>query len=203
MRMNEGAIPQQPMMLELVDVKKVIRTRVIDFNFEFTRETVMEVVRALSKVIEYDRIMKTPKELKRIRINVYSYGGHVDSLWALIDKIEYMKDHGYTVITHNVTVAMSCGFVLAVSGNVRTCTPYATYLNHQISAGTIGTYGEMQNYVVHLDEAMSKFKEYIKKQTHMTDEEIDRPYTTNRDVYYTPCEALKWEIANEIKSYEN
>ena len=62
MRMNEGAMPQQPMMLELVDVKKVIRTRVIDFNFEFTRETVMEVVRALSKVIEYDRIMKTPKE---------------------------------------------------------------------------------------------------------------------------------------------
>ena len=45
MRMNEGAMPQQPMMLELVDVKKVIRTRVIDFNFEFTRETVKEMER--------------------------------------------------------------------------------------------------------------------------------------------------------------
>ena len=52
-------------------------------------------------------------------------------------------------------------------------------------------------------EITKEWKEYIKKQTHMTDEEIDRPYTTNRDVYYTPCEALKWEIANEIKSYEN
>lgn len=192
-----------PPPMTLLDVKKVLRTRVIDFDFEFTRESCMEVVNVINKLIEFDGIVGTPDSQKTLRINIYSYGGHCDSLWTLIDRIEWLKEHGYTVITHNLSVAMSCGFVLSIAGNVKTCTPYATYLNHQVSAGTIGTFGEMESYLEHLKATEEAFTEYIRQHTHMTEEELMKPYTTNRDVYYTACDAIKHGIADEIRSYSN
>lgn len=188
----------------MVNVRKALRTRVIDFKFEFTRESCMEVVKVLNKIIELDKIMNTPDNEKIVRINIYSYGGQCDSLMALLDKIEWMKANGYTIITHNMSVAMSCGFVLSIAGNVKTCTPYATYLNHQISAGASGTFAWVETFVKEEMEVMQKFfTKYIAEHTHMTEEEVMKPYRTNRDVYYTACEAIKHGIADEIKSYEN
>lgn len=189
--------------LALVDAKKVLRTRVIDFDFEFTRESCMEVVGVINKLIEFDKLMGTPDKNKTLRINVYSYGGHCDSLWSLIDRIEWLKANGYTVTTHNISVAMSCGFVLSIAGNVKTCTPYARYLNHQVSSGAIGTFGEVETYAEDFKQVQEAFVGYIRLNTDLSEFEIQRPYTTNRDVIYTAEEAVKMGVAHKIASYSN
>lgn len=189
---------QSLMAMPLLDFKKVIRTRQIDFNQEFTRDYMVDVCSALDKLVEYDRIMKTPKKGLTIRFNIYSYGGAIDSLMFLLAKMDKLKELGYEVITHNASVAMSCGFILSIYGTTRTCTKHATYLNHQLSAGTQGTFGEMEVNIEYFKRIERCLENVIREHTHMTEEEIKRPYETNRDVIYDACEAIKHGICDMI-----
>ena len=91
--MNNKNTQQQTMMQPLmIDFKKVIRTRQLNFDKEFTREYVADVCSALDKLMEFDKIMETPKEALKIKFNIYSYGGQCDSLMYLLSKIDKLKE---------------------------------------------------------------------------------------------------------------
>ena len=74
--MNNKNTQQQTMMQPLVlDFKKVIRTRQLNFDKEFTREYIVDVCSALDKLMEFDKIMETPKEALKIKLDSPGGGG--------------------------------------------------------------------------------------------------------------------------------
>ena len=186
---NAQQMPVQPLT---IDFKKVIRTRTIMFDQEFDRMYCLDVVSALDKLIEYDKIMETPKHLLKVRFNIFSYGGQCDAFIALAHKIEQMQDMGYIVHTHNVSMCASCGFMLSIMGDYKTANEYSRYLNHQISAGVMGTFGEMETTTEEVRRFQETFRRIVKKHCpNVSDEELDRPYVTNRDITYSAKEALE------------
>lgn len=186
---NAQQMPVQPLT---IDFKKVIRTRTIMFDQEFDRMYCLDVVSALDKLIEYDKIMETPKQLLKVRFNIFSYGGQCDAFIALAHKIEEMQDMGYVVHTHNVSMCASCGFMLSIMGDYKTANEYSRYLNHQISAGVAGTFGEMETTTEEVRRFQETFRRIVKKHCpNVSDEELDRPYVTNRDITYSAKEALE------------
>ena len=186
---NAQQMPVQPLT---IDFKKVIRTRTIMFDQEFDRMYCLDVVSALDKLIEYDKIMETPKQLLKVRFNIFSYGGQCDAFIALAHKIEQMQDMGYVVHTHNVSMCASCGFMLSIMGDYKTANEYSRYLNHQISAGVMGTFGEMETTTEEVRRFQETFRRIVKKHCpNVSDEELDRPYITNRDITYSAKEALE------------
>ena len=186
---NAQQMPVQPLT---IDFKKVIRTRTIMFDQEFDRMYCLDVVSALDKLIEYDKIMETPKQLLKVRFNIFSYGGQCDAFIALAHKIEEMQDMGYVVHTHNVSMCASCGFMLSIMGDYKTANEYSRYLNHQISAGIMGTFGEMETTTEEVRRFQETFRRIVKKHCpNVSDEELDRPYVTNRDITYSAKEALE------------
>ena len=186
---NAQQMPVQPLT---IDFKKVIRTRTIMFDQEFDRMYCLDVVSALDKLIEYDKIMETPKDLLKVRFNIFSYGGQCDAFIALAHKIEEMQDMGYVVHTHNVSMCASCGFMLSIMGDYKTANEYSRYLNHQISAGIMGTFGEMETTTEEVRRFQETFRRIVKKHCpNVSDEELDRPYVTNRDITYSAKEALE------------
>ena len=186
---NAQQMPVQPLT---IDFKKVIRTRTIMFDQEFDRMYCLDVVSALDKLIEYDKIMETPKQLLKVRFNIFSYGGQCDAFIALAHKIEQMQDMGYVVHTHNVSMCASCGFMLSIMGDYKTANEYSRYLNHQISAGIMGTFGEMETTTEEVRRFQETFRRIVKKHCpNVSDEELDRPYITNRDITYSAKEALE------------
>lgn len=186
---NAQQMPVQPLT---IDFKKVIRTRTIMFDQEFDRMYCLDVVSALDKLIEYDKIMETPKHSLKVRFNIFSYGGQCDAFIALAHKIEQMQDMGYVVHTHNVSMCASCGFMLSIMGDYKTANEYSRYLNHQISAGIMGTFGEMETTTEEVRRFQETFRRIVKKHCpNVSDEELDRPYVTNRDITYSAKEALE------------
>ena len=186
---NAQQMPVQPLT---IDFKKVIRTRTIMFDQEFDRMYCLDVVNALDKLIEYDKVMETPKQLLKVRFNIFSYGGQCDAFIALAHKIEQMQDMGYVVHTHNVSMCASCGFMLSIMGDYKTANEYSRYLNHQISAGVVGTFGEMETTTEEVRRFQETFRRIVKKHCpNVSDEELDRPYVTNRDITYSAKEALE------------
>ena len=186
---NAQQMPVQPLT---IDFKKVIRTRTIMFDQEFDRIYCLDVVNALDKLIEYDKVMETPKHLLKVRFNIFSYGGQCDAFIALAHKIEQMQDMGYVVHTHNVSMCASCGFMLSIMGDYKTANEYSRYLNHQISAGVMGTFGEMETTTEEVRRFQETFRRIVKKHCpNVSDEELDKPYITNRDITYSAKEALE------------
>ena len=186
---NAQQMPVQPLT---IDFKKVIRTRTIMFDQEFDRMYCLDVVSALDKLIEYDKVMETPKHLLKVRFNIFCYGAQCDAFIALSHKIEQMQDMGYVVHTHNVSMCASCGFMLSIMGDYKTANEYSRYLNHQISAGVMGTFGEMETTTEEVRRFQETFRRIVKKHCpNVSDEELDRPYVTNRDITYSAKEALE------------
>lgn len=180
------------------DIISVLETRNINFDKVFTQDYCQQVVEILTKVQTYDSLMGTKKY---IRITLNTPGGSVFALFSLLEKIEQLKENGYTVHTHTSALAASCGFILFVGGNYRTISDYGFLLNHQVSSMNHGTIKDMEISLDLSKKLDEKANDYIRKNTELSEEEIQRPYVTNTDVWYTSQEAIDLKIAHEIKNY--
>lgn len=192
-----GMMGQMP----LIDIIEVAETRVLDFNKEFTFAYCDEVAYAMDKLMKYDEIMNTPKENLVLRIVISSFGGYVYALMKVLEKIELMKSKGYYIHTHVSNYAMSCGFILYCSGNYKTMSPFATIMNHQASSMSWGTVKEQELRLENLKKEEELIQDYMRKNTRMSEEEIQRPYVTNTDIYYTAQESVDAGISDDIKLY--
>lgn len=192
-----GGFPPMP----LVDIAEVIQTRILDFDKEFGFDYCNEVAYVLDKVMKYDEIMETPKEELYLRISISSFGGYVYALTKVLEKVELMKSKGYTIHTHVPNHAMSCGFVLYCSGTYKTVSPFATLMNHQPSSGMFGTLKEQQVSLENMKKDDKVIQDYIRNNTRLSEEEIQRPYVTNTDIYYTAEESVEIGLTDAIKLY--
>ena len=194
---------QMGMMLNMpmIDVIEVIETRVLDFNKEFSFNYCDEVAYVLDKLMKYDEIMETPKEELTLRITISSPGGYVFALMKVMEKIELMKSKGYFIHTHVSNYAMSCGFILYCTGTYKTMSPFATIMNHQASSMSWGTVKEQEIRLENLKKEEELIQNYLRENTRMSEEEIQKPYVTNTDIYYTAQESVVAGITDEIKMH--
>lgn len=189
------------LQMPMIDVIEVIETRVLDFNKEFSFNYCDEVAYVLDKLMKYDEIMETPKEELTLRITISSPGGYVFALMKVMEKIELMKSKGYFIHTHVSNYAMSCGFILYCTGNRKTMSPFATIMNHQASSMSWGTVKEQEIRLENLKKEEELIQNYLRENTRMSEEEIQKPYVTNTDIYYTAQESVDAGITDEIKMY--
>ena len=192
-------MPQPFPMMEqpLNDLVSVLETRNIHFAKAFGREYCMEIIDLLKKVEQYDKLVGYKGEELYIRITICSEGGSILALFALLEQIEHMKEIGYTVHTHS-NFAASCGFILHCSGNYKTCSEFATLLNHQGSSMAMGTVMEMKTSLQFTEMLEEKINSYLRKNTRMTEDEIQRPKRTNLDIWYNAEQAKEIGVVDEI-----
>lgn len=79
---------------------------------------------------------------KPIIIRINSYGGHVDSLAAMISTMDEVPN---PLITVTQGCAMSCGAILLSHGDVRFCDPHSRIMVHKVSASTSGDSEDITN----------------------------------------------------------
>ena len=194
---TRAQMPNPFMEPQLDDIVSVLETRNIHFAKAFSRDYCLEIIDLLKKVESYDKLMKTRPEDLYIRITICSEGGSILALFALLEQVEHMKEIGYTVHTHS-NFAASCGFILHCSGNYKTCSEFATLLNHQGSSMTRGTVMEMRTDLAFTEMLEEKINNYLRKNTRMTEDEIQRPKRTNLDVWYSAEQALQIGVVDEI-----
>lgn len=192
-------MPQPFPMMEqpLNDLVSVLETRNIHFSKAFGREYCMEIIDLLKKVEQYDKLVGYKDDELYIRITICSEGGSILALFALLEQIEHMKEIGYTVHTHS-NFAASCGFILHCSGNYKTCSEFATLLNHQGSSMAMGTVMEMKTSLQFTEMLEEKINSYLRKNTRMTEDEIQRPKRTNLDVWYNAEQAKEIGVVDKI-----
>ena len=66
------------------------------------------------------------------------------------------------------------------------------------------TGGTVRDMEVSLDltkKLEQQINDYIRKNTELSEDEIQRPYRTNCDIWYTSQEALDLKLVNKIENY--
>jgi ATP-dependent Clp protease protease subunit len=137
-----------------------------------------------------------PKELTLI---INSPGGSVHAAFALIDT---MKGSAIPIKTVGLGLIASCGVLTFMAGKKgkRILTPNTSILSHQYSWGSGGKEHELFARVREFELSSERMIEHYKKCTGLKEKVIRDILLPAQDVWLSAEEAVKYNIADEIKS---
>jgi len=136
-------------------------------------------------------------EYKPDPINIYidSYGGGVYQCFGLLSVIERSETPIHTIVTG---CAMSCGFLLLISGHKRFAHKMSTPLYHQVSTGFFGKVQDMEEKVEEAKRLQEQIEDYTKEKTKIGKKKLKKILENKIDWYMTSEEALELGVVDEI-----
>lgn len=186
---------------ERIDLPKPKRRKLF-FCKQVDQESIEELTKQIININENDDYLMKLYKLhdldytpQPIEIYIDSYGGYVYQILGLVGIMENSKTPIHTICTG---AAMSCGFIMLICGHKRFCYKHGTPLYHQVSAGTVGTIQDMEEYVGEVKRLQDKMEELTIKKTNIPKKELEKMRKRKIDWYMTAEEALKMGVIDEI-----
>jgi len=146
----------------------------------------------LIKLASINDLVYTPKPIK---IYIDSYGGTVYQMFGLLSVMEKSKVPIHTIVTG---CAMSCGFMISITGHKRFAYDKATFLYHQVSGGSIGKAKYMEEDLAEILRLQKLIEEHTLAKTKLTEKQLKECYNTKKDWVFTTKEAISYQIIDEI-----
>jgi ATP-dependent Clp protease protease subunit len=138
---------------------------------------------------------ENPPDVLNLVIN--SPGGSLTDAFALIS---IMQGSRIPIRTVGIGEVASAGLLILMSGTngLRTIDKTAEIMSHHFSAGSTGTYHELQNISKQYSAVDARIVNHYKKCTKLTEKEIRERLIPTHDVYLTAKEAVKLGLADTI-----
>ena len=146
----------------------------------------------LGKLAELHGMAYTPKPIK---LFIDSYGGYVYQCMGLLGIMEKSETPVHTVVTG---AAMSCGFIIAITGHRRFAYDKATFMYHQVSSGMWGKVKELEEDLEETKRLQAFIEEHTLEKTKMTRAMLDDNYKGKKDWFINSKQCLKLGIIDEI-----
>lgn len=132
---------------------------------------------------------------KPIKLYIDSYGGLVYQCMGLLGIIKASKIPVHTIVTG---CAMSCGFLISISGHKRFGYPKSTYLYHQVSSGARGTAKDLEDEVIEVMRLQKMVEDITLENTRITPKKLEKIYNNKKDWFMDTEEALKLGVIDEV-----
>lgn len=129
-------------------------------------------------------------EKDTVQLNIYSYGGMVETGCHIINAIFATHAH---VITVAYGICASIGAMIWASGKERQVADNATIMFHMPSGGCFGKTADNEEESRHVQEYFKEFMTTVAGDI-LTGEELDR-ITTKRNDLFIPAETIKTRLA--------
>jgi len=161
----------------------------IYFNSEFNKKSVELLCSKITAINDEFEKMTLNKLVEVIRpkpiyLHITSYGGSLFHCFKAIDAVNRSKIEVHTVVEG---YAASCGSLLAAIGRKRYMGRYSSILMHQLSAGAIGKYQELEDSYYNCKMLMDQIITIYEQHTKMTKEEIEDQLTHDSWWNYETC----------------
>lgn len=170
---------------------KVVVTR-------FSEDAVSKVIHSLEEI----ESLYSPNQ--SILIQIDSYGGAVDGLAMLYDKIKGMSN---PIITYTSSKAMSAGAILlatAANKGMRIASPEATIMIHEVQAGTGGDIKDMEDQMALTKMLNDRWMKILAKSMGLKGASDIRALIKKKaighDIYLTAHQALQLKIVDAVAS---
>lgn len=177
----------------LLDYYNRVSNREIWINTEIDEA----VVEWTQQIMQWNREDKgiEPSERKVIKVFINSNGGCLNSIMHLITILQMSTT---PVMTIGLGKCYSSGGLLLMSGNkgMRYIFDTTSVLIHDGGAGSASDTGKFIDYAEYVKMTEKRTKEYILKNTKITEDEYDKNY--RRDWWILGDEAIRLGVADKI-----
>lgn len=158
-------------------------------------ESIVEINEDDEKITQIFQAYNLKYEPEPIKIFIDSYGGAVYQVFGLLSIMESSKVPIHTIATG---AAMSCGFLMLISGHRRFAHKYATPLYHQVSSMSWGKLEEMKDDIKETKRIQKMIDEIVVRKTRLTKKKLKEINSLKKDWFLTPTESLQYGIIDEI-----
>jgi ATP-dependent Clp protease protease subunit len=169
---------------------------------QVTQKTMNDLTKNIVMINEHDVFLKKTYKIHNIKyklnpIKIYidSYGGAVYQCLGLLGVMEKSRTPIHTIVTG---AAMSCGFMILISGHKRFGYSQSTPLYHQVSTGFYGTIKGMEEKVKESKRLQHKIEEITLNRTKITKKKLKKVMKNKFDWFMTAEEALLLGVIDEI-----
>jgi ATP-dependent Clp protease protease subunit len=169
---------------------------------QVNQESMNKLTKAIIEINEDDEYLKKlyavhDIEYKPQPIQMYidSYGGAVYQCFGLLGVMDKSETPIHTIVTG---AAMSCGFMILISGHKRFGYSHSTPLYHQVSSGF---YGKIQDMEEHLEESkrlQKKIETLTLERTSISKKKLSQILKNKIDWYMSAEEALSLGVIDGI-----
>jgi ATP-dependent Clp protease protease subunit len=132
---------------------------------------------------------------KPIEIYIDSYGGAVYQCMGLLGVMEKSVTPIHTIVTG---CAMSCGFMILISGHQRSGYKLSTPLYHQVSTGFRGKVQDMEESLEETKRLQKVIEKITLDRTEIPKKKLREVLKNKIDWYMTAKEALELGVIDEI-----
>lgn len=168
--------------------KEVDGSRIVYLSGRIDEDTTRDVVHTLLKLQKEDPIAD-------IKLIIDSYGGLLDSMFAITDTMNMIHPQ---VVTVCLGKAMSAGAFIFANGEKgrRYMTPHSTLMFHQVSGGTWGTTSDVEIDVAEQKRLQSLMIEELSDKSKLSVEEVRK--LIDRDCFVPPQKAMEIGVCDDI-----
>ena len=176
--------------------------RVLYLAAQVNQKSMNDLTKAILEVNEHDRYLEKLYPIydlayvpKPIQIYIDSYGGAVYQCMGLLGVIEQSVTPLHTIATG---AAMSCGFMILISGHRRFGYKHSTPLYHQVSTGFYGKVKDMEQSLTETKRLQKKIEDITLARTKISKEKLEEVLENKIDWAMTAGEALNLGVIDEI-----
>ena len=132
---------------------------------------------------------------KDIVVIIDSYGGYIDSMWAMQDAMNLVTCKVHTLC---IGKAMSCGQMMLIGGDkgCRYATPNSRICMHEITSWAHGKISDIQNYTLEATRLDKQFRKFVVSRTKLTAKQLDEKI--KHDFFMSAKEALQLGFIDKI-----
>jgi len=176
--------------------------RVLYLAAQVNQKSMNDLTKAIIQINDHDRYLEKLYPIydleykpKPIKIYIDSYGGAVYQCLGLLG---VMKKSTTPIHTFAAGAAMSCGFMILISGHKRFGYEYSTPLYHQVSTGFLGKVKDMEESLEETKRLQKKIEEITLERTQISQKKLREVLKNKVDWYMTAQEALQLGVIDEI-----
>lgn len=192
MELNENYID----IVEELELEEFEKLGHIYFINDVTDESAKELILKMKKLERLDK--------KEIKVFIHSYGGSLDSLFAIVDEFDRLKKKGIIIKTHVMGIAFSAGSALSVLGTkgYRSCGKSSNFMFHPASYALDADYsGNQAEITKFFDKCNANMSSTIANAIGFSNEKEKKKFLARMDkgVWLFADEALKMGVVDVIE----
>jgi len=169
---------------------------------QVTQESMNKLTKSIIEINEDDKYLVKLYAIndvqyapQPIKLYIDSYGGAVYQCFGLLGIMGKSETPIHTIVTG---AAMSCGFMILISGHRRLGYIHSTPLYHQVSTGFFGNVKDMEEKLEETKRIQKKIEDITLERTSISKKKLIDVLKNKKDWYMTAEEALELGVIDEI-----
>jgi ATP-dependent Clp protease protease subunit len=178
------------------------KDRNLYLSAQVNQQSMLDLTKHIIEINEDDKKLRKLYKLYNfkykptpIKIHIDSYGGSVYQCFGLLGVMAASKTPIHTIVTG---CAMSCGFMIAITGHKRYAYDKATLLYHQVSSFAAGKLKEIEEDVIETKRLQKMIEDHTLANTKITKARLKESYKAKEDWFIPVEEAVKLGVVDKI-----